>query len=94
MIGSLANLDRDRPARPSGEATAHTADAAADAAPRRTVLRGLGFSSIGYPLSVAFVFFTQVLAARLLTRDDFGSYSLAVSTDPGFEFKDSQSVKN
>ena len=67
MLGSLANLDRDDPARPS------------DAAPRRTVLRGLGFSSIGYPLNVVFIFFTQVLAARLMTRDDFGSYSLAVS---------------
>lgn len=43
------------------------------------MLRGLGFSSIGYPLNVGFMFFTQVLAARLLTRDDFGSYSLAVS---------------
>lgn len=36
-------------------------------------------SSIGYPLNVVFLFFTQVLAARLLTRDDFGSFSLAVS---------------
>ena len=67
MIGSLANLDRDDPAHPSAEA-----------APRRTVLRGLGWSSIGYPLNVGFMFFTQVLAARLLTRDDFGSYALAV----------------
>lgn len=51
----------------------------ADHAPRRTVLRGLGWSSIGYPASVALMFFTQVLAARLLTRDGFGTYSLAVS---------------
>jgi O-antigen/teichoic acid export membrane protein len=51
----------------------------ADAAPRRTVLRGLGWSSIGYPASVALLFFSNVFAARLLTRDDFGSYSLAVS---------------
>jgi O-antigen/teichoic acid export membrane protein len=65
-------LDRDVP-----EAGAHPV--ANDAAPRRTVLRGLGWSSIGYPLSVALIFFTQVLAARLLTRDDFGTYSLAVS---------------
>jgi O-antigen/teichoic acid export membrane protein len=60
-------LDRDEPA-----------PATSETAPRRTVLRGLGFSGIGYPLNVAFMFFTQVLAARLLTRDDFGSYSLAV----------------
>ena len=52
---------------------------ATDAAPRKTVLRGLGWSSIGYPLSVALLFFTQVLAARLLTRDEFGTYSLAAS---------------
>jgi O-antigen/teichoic acid export membrane protein len=63
-------LDRDAPA-------AHPV--ATDAAPRKTVLRGLGWSSIGYPLSVALLFFTQVLAARLLTRDEFGTYSLAVS---------------
>ena len=68
MLGSLANLDRDEPAH-----------ASSDAAPRRTVLRGLGFSSIGYPLNVGVLFFTQVGAARLLTRDDFGSFSLAVS---------------
>jgi O-antigen/teichoic acid export membrane protein len=49
-----------------------------DAAPRRTVLRGLGWSSIGYPINVAMMLFTQILAARLLTRGDFGSYSLAV----------------
>ncbi|GMU77525.1 MAG: hypothetical protein AMXMBFR46_03250 [Acidimicrobiia bacterium] len=41
-------------------------------------MRGLGWSSIGYPLNVAFMFFTQVLAARLLTRDGFGTFSLAV----------------
>ncbi|MFM8304354.1 MAG: lipopolysaccharide biosynthesis protein [Actinomycetota bacterium] len=58
---------------------AHASSASSDAEPRRTVLRGLGFTSIGYPLNVAFIFFTQVLAARLLTRDDFGSYALAVS---------------
>jgi O-antigen/teichoic acid export membrane protein len=68
VIGSLANLDHDDPAT-----------VPADSAPRRTVLRGLGWSSIGYPLNVGFMFFTQVLAARLLTRDDFGSYALAVS---------------
>lgn len=73
MLGSLASLDRDDPARPGTDAHAPS-----DAAPRRTVLRGLGFSGIGYPLNVAFMFFTQVLAARLMTRDDFGSYSLAV----------------
>jgi len=67
VIGSLANLDRDDAAHQSAEN-----------APRRTVLRGLGWSSIGYPLNVGFMFFTQVLAARLLTRDNFGSYSLAV----------------
>ena len=53
MLGSLANLDRDEPAH-----------AASDAAPRRTVLRGLGFTGVGYPLNVAFMFFAQVLAAR------------------------------
>jgi len=68
VLGSLANLDRDEPAH-----------ASSDAAPRRTVLRGLGFTGVGYPLNVAFMFFAQVMAARLLTRDDFGSYSLAVS---------------
>jgi O-antigen/teichoic acid export membrane protein len=77
-------LDRDERARPgspgddAGEPSVHDEHAQQDAAPRRTVLRGLGFSSIGYPLNVGFMFFTQVLAARLLTRDDFGSYSLAV----------------
>lgn len=82
MLGSLANLDRDEPAHPTGPdapGDPGSAPVAHEAAPRRTVLRGLGFSSIGYPLNVAFMFFTQVLAARLLTRDDFGSYSLAVS---------------
>jgi len=68
VLDSLANLDRDAPA-----------DATSDGAPRRIVLRGLGWSSIGYPLSVALLFFTQVLAARLLTRDGFGTYALAVS---------------
>lgn len=43
------------------------------------MLRGLGWSSIGYPASVALIFFTQVFAARLLTRNEFGTYSLAVS---------------
>lgn len=43
------------------------------------MLRGLGWSSIGYPASVGLIFFTQVFAARLLTRDEFGTYSLAVS---------------
>lgn len=76
MIGSLAGLDPDGSAAPDDLASVHASE---DAAPRRTVLRGLGFSSIGYPLNVAFMFFAQVLAARLLTRDDFGSYSLAVS---------------
>jgi len=82
-------LDRDAPAPPDpdaqiaqGAGTAPDPGAhpvATDAAPRKTVLRGLGWSSIGYPLSVALLFFTQVLAARLLTRDEFGTYSLAVS---------------
>ena len=67
-------MDRDAPAPESG---AHPV--AVDAAPRKTVLRGLGWSSVGYPLSVALLFFTQVLAARLLTRDEFGTYSLAAS---------------
>lgn len=43
------------------------------------MLRGLGWTGLGYPLNVGFIFFTQVLAARLLTRDDFGSYALAVA---------------
>ena len=59
-------MDRDGP-----EPAAHPV---ADAAPRKTVLRGLGWSSIGYPLSVALLFLTQVFAARLLTRDGFGTY--------------------
>ena len=68
MLGSLPNLDPD-PLAPAPD----------EAAPRRTVLRGLGWTGLGYPLNVGFMFFTQVLAARLLTRDDFGSYSLAVA---------------
>jgi len=76
VLGSLATLHRDDPALPAGAADASPT---AEPAPRRTVLRGLGFSSIGYPANVACMFFAQVLAARLLTRDDFGSFSLAVS---------------
>jgi O-antigen/teichoic acid export membrane protein len=76
VLGSLAPLPRDDPALPAGAADASPT---VESAPRRTVLRGLGMSSIGYPLNVACMFFTQVLAARLLTRDDFGSFSLAVS---------------
>jgi O-antigen/teichoic acid export membrane protein len=82
-------LDRDGPAPPGPETQeAQVAGTppepgippvAIDAAPRTTVLRGLGWSSIGYPLSVALLFFTQVFAARLLTRDEFGTYSLAAS---------------
>jgi O-antigen/teichoic acid export membrane protein len=79
-------LDHDAPAQPGpGAQVAGTAPepgahpVATDAAPRKTVLRGLGWSSFGYPLSVALLFFTQVFAARLLTRDEFGTYSLAAS---------------
>ena len=79
MIGSLAGLDPDGSAARDDVVDTGSVHAAGDAAPRRTVLRGLGFTSIGYPANVAVMFFTQVVAARLLTRDDFGSYSLAVS---------------
>ena len=51
----------------------------ADGTSRRTVVRGLGVSSIGYPIGYALVFFGPVLAARALTRDEFGTFSLAVS---------------
>jgi O-antigen/teichoic acid export membrane protein len=72
LVGSLLLLDNEVSA-PSGPPVA------SDSAPRRLVLRGLGWSSIGYLASVGLIFFGQVFAARLLSRDDFGTYSLAVS---------------
>ena len=64
---------------PERSAAPTPSDPGPGSAARRTVVRGLGVTGIGYPLSVALLFFGNVLAARLLTRDDFGSYSLAVS---------------
>src|SRR5438093_5883106 len=46
---------------------------------RGAVVRGLRFSTIAYPLNLGLLFASQVLAARLLTRSEFGTYSLAVS---------------
>ncbi len=46
---------------------------------RGLVLRGLGWSALGYPLNVGFGFLAQVLAARLLTKAGFGTWSLAFS---------------
>lgn len=46
---------------------------------RILVLRGLGWSGIAYPLSAALLFASSVLAARMLTKSGFGTYSLAVS---------------
>ena len=58
--------------------------AAADPAPgertdRLFLVRGLGWSAIAYPLGAALLFASSVLAARMLTKADFGTYSLAVS---------------
>ncbi|MGZ4803925.1 MAG: lipopolysaccharide biosynthesis protein [Acidimicrobiia bacterium] len=44
---------------------------------RRSVVRGLGWSGVGYPLTLGLVFLGQVLAAQLLRPGAFGSYSLA-----------------
>ena len=46
---------------------------------RLRLLRGLGWSAIAYPLAAALLFASSVLAARMLTKDGFGTYSLAVS---------------
>jgi O-antigen/teichoic acid export membrane protein len=46
---------------------------------RLFLVRGLGWSAIAYPLAAALLFASSVLAARLLTKADFGTYSLAVS---------------
>ena len=46
---------------------------------RVRLLRGLGWSAIAYPLAAALLFASSVLAARMLTKDGFGTYSLAVS---------------
>lgn len=46
---------------------------------RSLVLRGLGWSSLGYPAITGLLFTSQVLAANLLVADDFGAFSLAVS---------------
>ncbi len=43
------------------------------------MLRGLGWSALGYPLNVGLGFAAQVLAARLLTKAGFGTWSLAFS---------------
>jgi O-antigen/teichoic acid export membrane protein len=44
---------------------------------RRLVFRGLGWNAIGYPLNVGLLFASHVLAANLLTKRGFGTYSLA-----------------
>ncbi len=46
---------------------------------RNVVARGLGWTAFGYPLNVGLAFATQVLAANLLGRRDFGTYALALS---------------
>jgi O-antigen/teichoic acid export membrane protein len=46
---------------------------------RLFLVRGLGWSAIAYPLGAALLFASSVLAARLLTKAGFGTYSLAVS---------------
>ena len=59
--------------------------AEADTAPpaaefnRPVLFRGLRWSAIGYPLNAGSLFLGHVLAARLLTQDDFGAFSLASS---------------
>jgi O-antigen/teichoic acid export membrane protein len=58
--------------------------AEADAPPaaefnRPVLFRGLSWSAIGYPLNAGSLFLGHVLAARLLTQDDFGAFSLASS---------------
>jgi O-antigen/teichoic acid export membrane protein len=46
---------------------------------RLFLVRGLGWSAIAYPLAAALLFASSVFAARMLTKADFGTYSLAVS---------------
>jgi O-antigen/teichoic acid export membrane protein len=46
---------------------------------RRVVMRGLGWSTVGYPLNVGLLFASQALAAQLLDPKDFGTYTLALS---------------
>ena len=60
-------------------ADADEARPAPDDGDRILVLKGLGWSSIAYPLSAALLFASSVLAARMLTKSGFGTYSLAVS---------------
>jgi O-antigen/teichoic acid export membrane protein len=64
-VTSPADADGARPAGDDGD--------------RILVLKGLGWSSIAYPLSAALLFASSVLAARMLTKSGFGTYSLAVS---------------
>ena len=56
-----------------------TQPADAETGDRLFLLRGLGWSAIAYPLSAALLFASSVFAARMLTKSDFGTYSLAVS---------------
>jgi O-antigen/teichoic acid export membrane protein len=46
---------------------------------RATILKGFGWSSLGFPAAMALAFAAQVLVARLVSPDEFGSYALAVS---------------
>ncbi len=58
---------------------ARAASAGENDGERIRLLRGLGWSAIAYPLAAALLFASSVLAARMLTKDGFGTYSLAVS---------------
>jgi O-antigen/teichoic acid export membrane protein len=46
---------------------------------RRSLVRGLGWSGIGYPLNAGLLFLSQVLVARLVAPHEYGSYTVAVS---------------